>query len=152
MNVPQVCQFGVRDMIRNIIVSVIMLFGFINHGMAETHWLQRPDDMVVFWLHDGDQYNDRVRILYSTTPSLQQGQEDPEGWRTNVYVVEAHADGTVDQRRIFSRNEHLAALLLRRGHDQVFALLHAERGRPTDGTLVHQRRLCQFVQTGATPA
>lgn len=86
---------------------------------------------VVYWFHDVDQYDDRVRILYSTTPSLQQGQADPEGWRTNVYVVEARADGSVDQRRIFSRNEDTAALLLKRGHDQVFALRAPERkGQP----------------------
>jgi hypothetical protein len=109
------------------IVSVILTFGFIGHAMAGTHWVQRPDDMVVYWFHDVDQHDDRVRILYSTTPSLQQGQADPDGWRTNVYLVEARADGSVNQRRLFSRNEHIAALLLRRGHDQVFALRRPEQ-------------------------
>lgn len=103
-------------------VTMILTFGFITSGLADTFWVQRPDDMVVYWFHDVEHYDDRVRILYSTTPSLQQGQADPEGWRTNVYVVEARADGSVDQRRIFSRNEHIVALLLRRSHDQVFAL------------------------------
>lgn len=109
------------------IMSVILMFGFVSHAMAGTHWVQRPDDMVVYWLHDVDQHNDRVRILYSTTPSLQQGQADPEGWRTNVYIVEARADGGVEQRCLSSRNEHLAALLLRRGHDQAFALRRPDR-------------------------
>lgn len=106
---------------------LILIFGFITNGLADTHWVQRPDDMVVYWFHDVDRHDDCVRILYSTTPSLQQGQADPEGWRTNVYVVEARADGSVDQRRLASRHEHIAALLLRRGHDQVFALRRPER-------------------------
>lgn len=116
-----------RPLLQTTMVTAILLLGFTGHGVADTQWMERPDDMVVFWLHDVDQHDDRVRILYSTTPSLQQGQADPEGWRTNVYVVEAHADGSVDQRRIASLNEHLAALLLRRKHEQVMALRRPER-------------------------
>ena len=111
---------------QRVLAILLLAMGISPQATADIHWVQRPDDMVVYWFHDVDRYAGRVRILYSTTPSLQQGQAAPAGWRTNIYVVEARADGSVEQHRIASRHEFITALMLRRGHDEVLAIRRPE--------------------------
>ncbi len=36
-------------------------------------WVDRPDEMAQFWLQDMDRLDNSARILYSTSPSLEQG-------------------------------------------------------------------------------
>lgn len=94
-------------------------------------WVDRPDDMVQFWLWDMDRLGDRLRVLYSTSPSLEQGQS--ADWTVNVYLVEMTADGTITQHRLASEQkiDHVS-LALRRGHGEVFVQRNAED--PSDGT------------------
>lgn len=98
--------------------------------LAQVQWVERPDDMIVYFLEDWDRIGDRVRILYQTKPSLEQYTSDPNGWTNNVYVVEAHPDGTVKQYRLASRQQSYASLTLRSGHDQVFVVPLSDK----DGT------------------
>lgn len=107
--------------------GLIVLTAVVGGASAEVRWIERPDDMAVLTVNDFDRLGDRVRILYSTMPSLQQGQADPEGWRSNVYLVEAHADGAVDQRRLASYHGYFTKLLLRRGHDEVLVVRRPEK-------------------------
>jgi hypothetical protein len=91
-------------------------------AQAALHWIERPDEMQVLFFEDYDRLGDRVRLLYQTIPSLEQAAEDPKGSTINVYVAEIDAAGNVEQRRLKSGQINYAALVLRRGRDQVFAL------------------------------
>jgi hypothetical protein len=91
-------------------------------AQAALHWIERPDEMQILFFEDYDRLGDRVRLLYQTMPSLEQAAGDPDGWTVNVYVVEIDAEGGVAQRRLKSGQVNYAALRLRRGRDEVFAL------------------------------
>jgi hypothetical protein len=112
---------------------------------AALEWIERPDDMQVVLFEDYDGHDDRVRLLYQTMPSLEQRAADPEGWTNNVYVVEIDAAGNIVQRRLKSDQANYAALALRRGHDELIALIRSaktgeaerlERWSSADGSVV----------------
>lgn len=88
----------------------------------------RPDDMFQYWYKDIDRHGDGIRVLYSTSPSLEQGRSD--NWTVNVYVVEASPDGAFSQHRLYSKQayEH-TAMALRPGRDEILI----QRNRETPG-------------------
>lgn len=94
-------------------------------------WVDRPEDMLQFWYRDIDRLRDKVRILYSTSPSLEQGRSGT--WTANVYVVEITADGKPVQHRVDSRQSlDIVTAALRRGHNQVFAQRHVDGAQEPD--------------------
>ena len=106
-----------RSRILSAIASILLGLGTLE---AQVHHVERPDPMEVYFLADVDRLGDRVRVLYQTFPSLEQQSRDD--WTVNVYVVELHADGAVKQQRLASGQRRYGALLLRRGHDEVFLI------------------------------
>jgi hypothetical protein len=99
-------------------------------------WIDRPEDMVQFWINDVDRLGDAVRILYSTSPSLQQGQSGD--WTANVYVVELSSGGEVSQHRVYSKKAlEQVGLGLRRGHEEF--LLESNAGNQGGGMLLEVR-------------
>ena len=104
-----------RSRILSTIASILLGLGTLE---AQVHHVERPDPMEVYFLADVDRLGDRVRVLYQTFPSLE--QQSGDDWTVNVYVVELHAGGAVKQQRLASGQRRYGALLLRRGHDEVF--------------------------------
>lgn len=92
-------------------------------GAALAEWVPRPEAMHWHRLADFDQLDGRVRVLYQTMPSLQQGGQADAS--INVYIAELYPDGRVENRRLTTGQRRFAALVLRRGHQQVFALPQA---------------------------
>jgi hypothetical protein len=94
-------------------------------------WLERPDTMFQFWFQDMDYLDGRLRVLYSTSPSLEQGQSGD--WTVNVYVVEVPAAGEPVQHRLYSEQamEH-AAMALRPGEEQVLVQRNAGGAKHLD--------------------
>lgn len=116
-----ICAGGRRRKHRGFALGVglaLLLPGALG---ASVRWVDRPDEMEVYRLADVDRLGDRVRILYQTLPSLEQAA-DRENWRVNVYLAEIRPDGSVDQRSLASGRRHFNSLVLRRGHDEVFAV------------------------------
>ena len=103
--------------IRTVWTLMLALLGTDTLG-AQVHHVERPDVMEQYFLSDVDRLGDRVRVLYHTLPSLEQQTRDD--WTVNVYVAELHPDGSVKQRRVAGDQRRYGALLLRRGHDEVF--------------------------------
>jgi len=87
----------------------------------------RPEDMFQYWLKDIDRHGDAIRVLYSTSPSLPQGRSGD--CTVNVYAVEASADGTFRQHRLYSKKgyEH-TAMALRPDRDEVLLQRRRESG------------------------
>ena len=121
------------------------LVAFPTGAGAAFEWIERADDMQSVQFMDYDRHGDRVRLLYQTMPSLQQMRADPQGWRNNVYVVEIDPAGLIEQRRVKSDQAHYAALVLRRGHAELIALIRSaktgeaerlERWSSADGRVV----------------
>ncbi|TFH48381.1 MAG: cysteine--tRNA ligase, partial [Bacteroidia bacterium] len=81
-------------------------------------FIVRPEDMVTLWIWDWDTFDGKMRVLYTTTPALQQlGRPD---WQQYVYVVETTAQGIATQHLITSKHaQDHEALALRRGHDEI---------------------------------
>ena len=126
---------------------------------AALEWIERPDDMQVVLFEDYDRHGDRVRLLYQTMPSLEQTVADPEGWTNNVYVVEIDAAGNVEQRRLKSDQANYAGLVLRRGHDELIALVRSaktgeaeriERWSSADGGVVSSMPPPSVLQAGTS--
>ncbi|WP_405231123.1 hypothetical protein [Lentisalinibacter salinarum] len=87
----------------------------------------RPEDMFQYWYKDVDRYGDGIRVLYATSPSLEQGRSGD--WTVNVYAVEALSNGTFSQHRLYSKQayEH-TAMGLRPGRDEI--LIQRSRESP----------------------
>jgi len=88
-------------------------------------WVDRPDEMAQFWLQDMDRLDNSARILYSTSPSLEQGQSGD--WNVNVYIVNIDKNGAASQQLLYSEpvmeQTHLA---LRAGREEVLVQRNAE--------------------------
>jgi len=98
---------------------------------SNAQFIDRPEDMNTFWIWDWDTFDDKMRVLYTTSPSLPQlGRPD---WQQYVYVVEMAASGVVRQHLVTSKQaQDHAALALRRGHDEIIFQRQAEkRGDPS---------------------
>jgi len=94
--------------------------------------IHRDEDMHQLTIEDWDLHDGRLRVLYSTSPSLQQfGRDD---WQRYLYVVEADADGGAEQRLVTSRQaSDQEAVALRRGTDEVLYLRRDQRpNQPLD--------------------
>jgi hypothetical protein len=94
-------------------------------------FMDRPEDMVRLWIWDWDRSGDKLRVLYTTLPALQQlGRPD---WQQYVYVVEMSAEGVARQQLVTSKQaQDHAALALRRGHDEILLQRQPEhRGEPS---------------------
>lgn len=87
----------------------------------------RPEDMFQYWYKDIDRHGDGIRVLYSTSPSLEQGRSDD--WTVNIYVVEVSPEGAFSQHRLYSKQayEH-TAMALRPGRDEI--LIQRNREAP----------------------
>ena len=115
-------------------------------------YLDRDEKMHIVWIQDWDFYKGNLRILYTTTPSLE--QFSLPDWRFYVYVVVATPGGKVTQHLITSRqaSDH-GALALRRGYDELFFQRHvAQADQPTffeRWSVTDQRRLNSVEVTGA---
>lgn len=105
-----------------MLLTILLFLVAASTARSQVHHVERPDPMEVYFLADVDRLGQRVRVLYQTMPSLQQQVADPDGWTVNVYVVELHPDGKAKQQLLASAQRRFGALLLRRGHDEVFAV------------------------------
>ncbi|MGK7294199.1 MAG: hypothetical protein ACNS61_00050 [Candidatus Wenzhouxiangella sp. M2_3B_020] len=98
---------------------------------ASGHWIERPDEMHQLWLHDVDLRDDRLRILYATSPSLPQGRRDD--WSFNVYLVEVGPGDVPAQHLLYSgqdgRYDALSPMRLRRGHDEALLQVRSDDGK-----------------------
>ncbi|MGD8358704.1 MAG: hypothetical protein PVG42_11660, partial [Lysobacterales bacterium] len=87
-------------------------------------WIDRPEDMMVYWYKDTDYSNGQLRVLYRTSPSLEQGQSD--AWTANVYVVEIDANGNPRQHHLYSRKAlETVTMGLLPGEDKVLVQTRA---------------------------
>jgi len=104
-----------------VLCGALGLLGVSIASVSAGDWISRPDGMHQLWLHDIDVRDGRLRVLYSTSPSLPQGRRDD--WSFNIYLVEAGADSGPTQHRVYSgqaeRYRALSPLALRRGRDEV---------------------------------
>ncbi len=86
--------------------------------------IDRPEDMFQYWYQDVDHMGDTLRVLYTTSPSLEQGQAGP--WTANVYVVEVSADGEATQHRLYSKEElETVTMALLPGEDRTLVQMRA---------------------------
>jgi hypothetical protein len=140
-----------------LVLTALAALPSVSDGALE--WIERPDDMQVVLFEDYDRHGDRVRLLYQTMPSLEQRVADPEGWTNNVYVVEIDAASNIEQRRLKSDQANYAALALRRGHDELIALLRSaktgeaerlERWSLADGSVVSSVPPPSVLQAGTS--
>ena len=87
-------------------------------------WIDRPEDMFQYWYHDVDFSDGKLRVLYSTSPSLEQGQAGP--WTANVYVAEIAGNGETDQHRLYSKEAlETVTMALLPGQDKVLVQMRA---------------------------
>ena len=119
-----------------VFFGALGLLGVSIASVAAADWVPRPEGMHQLWLHDIDVRNGRLRVLYTTSPSLPQGRGDD--WSFNVYLVEAGGESGPTQHRIYSgqaeRYNALSPLALRRGRDEVVLQIRddaLERGLET---------------------
>jgi len=124
-----------------LLSAIGLTVAIASSASAQVHLVERPDAMQVYFLSDVDRLGERVRVLYQTMPSLEQ-QADKDGWTVNVYVAEVFPDGRVKQQRLVSSQQRYGALLLRRGHDEVFAVLApgAPGSKPGQALVVRSTR------------
>ena len=114
-------------------VAGLLTLVFVSPGAmaAPGQWIERPDDMHQLWLHDVDLRENRLRVLYATSPSLPQGRRDD--WSFNVYLVEAGPGDAPAQHLLYSGQDErygaLSPMRLRRGHDEALLQVRSDDGK-----------------------
>lgn len=105
---------------RSAQVSPVVRAAATARSLAATY-LERSENMYYTYLWDWHLHNGNLRLLYASSPSLEQFTQ-PD-WTVNLYVAEMTPSGETTHRHIFG--EHVSSdpgFSLRREHDELLRL------------------------------
>lgn len=138
---------------RAAICLVLALLMFNSEAVGDVDWVNRADEMRMVRLTDWDLNRNRVRLLYQTTPDLEQSARGD--WATNIYVAELHPDGKIDNHKIHSSQRNFSSAILQRGGNKVFAVVapaHGDRSATLESWSIDDGTQLSSVSTNALMA